>query len=98
MKKDSNLIETILTWDGIVVVDFFSCSPWIWPSLSESIPSNVNICSFSWDEEVWSVVFDTTSWTASLTDVDGCVIVSSIVSVAVVTSSSLFWSILVVGI
>jgi len=90
------LIALLLTWDDIIAVVSI---PWIWSSRYESDPSNVNICSFSWDEEVWSIGFDTISSTVSLTTVvNGFVIVSSVVSAVVVISSCLFSSILVVEI
>lgn len=82
-------------------IELISCSPWIWSCEYNSDPSVVDICSFSWVEEVWSVVFDTTSWSVSLTAVNGLVIVSWVVlkpdSVTVdVISSSLFCWIVVV--
>ncbi len=81
-------------------IELISCSPWIWSCGYTSDPWVVNMCSFSWDDEVWSVVFDTTSSTVSLTAVDGFVIVSEVVSkvdsVTVdVIFSLFFWSVVV---
>ncbi len=100
IKRDRNLVKSILTWDGIVV-KLLSCSPWIWSCEYKSDLFVVNICSFSSNEEVWSAVFDTTSSTVSLTAIDGFVIVSGVVSTvdsvpSDMISSPLFWSIVVV--
>lgn len=99
IKRDLNLIKSVFTWDGSFV-ELISCSSWIWSCKYTSDPSVVNICSFSWDEVVWSAVFDTTSSIVSLIAVVGFVIVSEVVSkfksVAVnVISSLLFWSVIV---